>query len=323
MVFIRKKKIHDKTYYYLDKTVRLPNNKFKKISKYLGVEKPKEKMNEETWNYFVEKESQIITEHMKQNLKLKLPLDIKEVQKIEKIKIGYNELKKSLNLLTQKDMLYRFIANFTYESNALEGNSLTLKDVNLVMHENLALKNKDLREIYETKNSIKVFDIIKKGFKINHNSIIKIHKMFMQNIDDRVGSYKTEPNFLLMRTVKTTSPKKVYEEMDKLINWLEKNQNKMHTLYLAIIFHSKFEKIHPFPDGNGRVGRFLLNAILMNNGYPPLIIRKSQRAAYFKALDASDHKQDVPIIRFMIKQYKKTFDKFFKIYSKYNLGSTN
>ena len=219
-------------------------------------------------------------------------------------------------------MIHRFIANFTYETNALEGNSLTLKDVNLVMYENLTLKNKDLREIYETKNAIEIFNIIKKGINIDHKSIIKLHKIFMRNIDDRTGQYKKEPNFLLMRNLKTTPPEKVYSEMDKLIKWLNNNYTKFHPLYLAAIFHAKFEQIHPFADGNGRVGRILLNSILMNKGYPPLIIRKSSRAAYFKALDAFDHKQEVPIVRFMLKQYKDTFKKFFKIYVKHDLGTT-
>ena len=78
-----------------------------------------------------------------------------------------------------------------------------------------------------------------------------------------------------------------------------------------------FEKVHPFEDGNGRVGRLIINIMLLSNGYPPLIIRKSQRIAYFAALEAFDNGHTGKLERFLVEKYKETYEKFFKMYIKY------
>ena len=143
-----------------------------------------------------------------------------------------------------------------------------------------------------------------------------MHKMLMKDIDTRSG-YKKISNFLLGKRLQTTPPEKVYEEMTKLINWYNENIEKIHPLIVAAIFHSRFEKIHPFEDGNGRVGRFLVNTILVNNGYPPIIIRKTSRTAYFTCLESADNGQYDKMERFLIEKFKNTYKNFFEIYIKY------
>ena len=91
----------------------------------------------------------------------------------------------------------------------------------------------------------------------------------------------------------------------------------MHPLQLAAKFHGWFENIHPFEDGNGRVGRFLMNIILVNRGYPPLIIRKTQRISYFNALEDSDNGRSITLERLLYERLKETHEKFFKVYVKY------
>jgi Fic family protein len=86
---------------------------------------------------------------------------------------------------------------------------------------------------------------------------------------------------------------------------------------LAAIFHGKFERIHPFEDGNGRVGRFLMNIILTKGGYPPLIIRKSQRVSYLKTLESFDSGHQDALVRFTLEKFKETYRKFFEVYVKY------
>ena len=91
----------------------------------------------------------------------------------------------------------------------------------------------------------------------------------------------------------------------------------MHPLQRAVIFHGRFEHIHPFEDGNGRIGRLLINVMLQQQGYPPLIIRKTQRRAYFHALEAFDNGHPNLLHRFLIEKYKDTYEKFFQVYVKY------
>jgi Fic family protein len=105
--------------------------------------------------------------------------------------------------------------------------------------------------------------------------------------------------------------------MNALLKWYKKNQETMYPLELAFKFHAQFEKIHPFCDGNGRVGRLLINYILLKKGYFPIIIRKTLRNQYIKALEAADRKKWVPIMRFAIKNYKRTFRQFFEVYYKH------
>ena len=104
--------------------------------------------------------------------------------------------------------------------------------------------------------------------------------------------------------------------MDKLIEDYN-NKDNIPPLQKAALFHGKFEKIHPFEDGNGRVGRLLINIILLNNGYPPLIIRKTHRVSYFNALEAFDNGHPDKLYRFLLEKYKNTYEKFFKVYVKY------
>ena len=118
------------------------------------------------------------------------------------------------------------------------------------------------------------------------------------------------------RNIKTTPPEKVSEEIEKLIGLYSKDDN-IHPLQKAVFFHGKFEKIHPFDDGNGRTGRLLANIMLLNKGYPPLIIRKTQRIAYFNALEAFDSGHDDKLKRFFIEKFRETYEKFFRIYIKY------
>ena len=120
-----------------------------------------------------------------------------------------------------------------------------------------------------------------------------------------------------MRNLKTTPPEKVEKEMNELIEWYNKNKGLIHPLRLATEFHARFERIHPFEDGNGRTGRILLNAILLEKSYPPLIIRKTSRIAYFSSLEAFDKGYKTKLEKFLLEKFKKTFNNFFKIYVKY------
>ncbi len=181
-----------------------------------------------------------------------------------------------------------------------------------------SIQGKSLREIYETRNSRLVVDmILKKKFSITHDDIIRMHRLLMKDMDQRTG-YKKIPN-IIYRTEKevyTTPPEHVEKEMTELIDWLNKSEN-LHPLERAAILHGRFEKIHPFEDGNGRVGRFLINIILVNSGYPPLIIRKTRRTSYMSALAAADSGHDDKLKRFMLQAFKDTYRKFFEVYVKY------
>ena len=322
MASISKKKIKGIKYTYLIKSIRLPDGRVKTISKLLKNQEKKMKksaLEKRYKEYFMEKEKASFSDWAAKRYKNSYIFPEDQIRKIEQMRVGYKHIIKKMDKRNLKDITDRFAVNFTYDSNAIEGSSLTLKDVEIIITKDENIPGKDLREIYETKNSRKIIEMIfNRKFKIRHEDIIKMHKILMKNIDEGTG-YKKLPNviFHMEREVSTVPPENVKKEMTKLIEWYENSIKSMHPLETAIIFHGKFEQIHPFTDGNGRVGRFLINSILVNNGYPPLIVRKSSRTAYMNALSAFDKGHDDSLKRFILRKFKDTYKKFFEVYVKY------
>ena len=315
MVSTTYKTINGKKYLYAENSFRLPNGKIKKISKLIQGEE--DKNSKEVNNYFLKKQTDAYQDYALKKYKTDSILTEEQIKKLESARVEYQKIIKSFTKNQIKDILDRFTVNFTYESNAIEGNSLTLKDVTLILGENVVPKNKDLREVYETRNTREAHELLfKDKVKINIKDIINVHSILVKDTGVQLG-FKKLPNYLLMRNLKTTPPEKVEGEIKKLISWYEFNKDKIHPLRLAAEFHARFERIHPFDDGNGRTGRILLNAILLEHNYPPLIIRKTARIAYFSSLEAFDMKHKTKLERFLLDKIKDTFKKFFKVYVKY------
>lgn len=315
MVYITKKRIKGRDYKYLCKSIRMPDGTAVKIAKLLKGSKT----TKEHEIFFLKKEQELNAAWASKKYKKSYIFSPQNITNIEHIRINYKHLVKKLSKQHIKDVFDRFTANFTYNSNAIEGNSLTLRDVNIVIFDKTSVEGKDLREIYETRNSRTVVDmILNKKFDVSEKDIMKMHRMLMKDIDARKG-YKKLPNVIFHenRQVETTKPEAVPHAMKELIKWYNKNNNSIHPLELAALFHGKFERIHPFEDGNGRVGRFLINVILVNSGCPPLIIRKTNRIAYMKCLQAFDDGYEDALKRFMMSKFKDTFRKFFEVYIKY------
>ncbi|MBU4265591.1 MAG: Fic family protein [Candidatus Altiarchaeota archaeon] len=318
MVYLKEKVINGGKYKYLTKSIRLPDGKVKTIQKLVKDSKsPVKELERKHLDYFVGKEKELYTNFALKKYEIDPIFTKVQIEKIEHIKVDYQHTLKSFSKEQYSDVFDRFIANFTYESNAIEGNSLTLKDVAVVMFEDKAIEGKELREIYETKNSRTVMDLmLKNKFGITEKDIMRMHKILMQNIDSRTG-YKKFPNHIIGSGVKLTPPEKVKEEMGELIEWYDESLQSMHPLKVSALLHGKFERIHPFADGNGRVGRFLSNIILMEHKYPPLIIRKTQRSSYIKCLQDFHRGYTPNMERFFLEKYKKTYRKFFAVYLKY------
>ena len=322
MVFIGEKTVKGIKYIYLEKSIRF-GKKVVKASKFLGGknELSKNEINEAIKKFTLEIDNKILDEKIKllkkSISKFEYPLNLEEAKKIEHMNLSYREILNNLHKKDIEDLKKRFIANFVFESNAIEGNSLTLKNYQEIIFEKRISKSADLREVYDAKNSYETFSWLFNTRKpISDELIIEIHKSIIKNIDDRIG-YRNVPVFLLGSKTKLSPPELVKEEMNKLIEWYNNNKDKIYPLELAFKFHHKFEKTHPFADGNGRVGRMLLNYILLRSGYFPIIIRNNQRQKYIKALQAADLNKYLPLMRLGLERAKTTYRKFFEIYYKY------
>ncbi|MFH0860757.1 MAG: Fic family protein [Candidatus Altiarchaeota archaeon] len=318
-MYFKDKVIRGRKYRYLTKSVRLPDGSVKTLQRLVNDKKNPglEAATKKYAEYMEGEEKRVNLEYALSKYAADSIFTKQQISKVEEMKVEYNRMLKSFSREQYRDVFDRFTANFTYESNAIEGNSLTLKDVAVVMFDGRSPEGKDLREVYETKNSRHVMDLVLKNkFKVAEKDILRMHKILLKDIDSRIG-YKKYPNFLVGSQVQLTPPEKAQEELTNLIRWHDEALEKTHPLRVSAHFHARFEKIHPFADGNGRVGRFLSNIILMRNGYPPLIIRKTQRTSYVKSLGDFDRGYTSTLERFFLEKYKDTYRKFFKVYYKY------
>ena len=183
-----------------------------------------------------------------------------------------------------------FRVELTYTSNALEGNTLTRRETAMVVEKGITVGGKSLVEHLEATNHARAFDWIdeqsrKPLKKFTENDLLHLHKNILCGIDDQnAGFYRNVPVRLSGSRTVLPNPRKVPDLISVFHQWLKSEQG-FHPVDLAAEAHYRLVTIHPFIDGNGRTARLLMNLILMCNGYPPAIIRKSERGKYLDTLE--------------------------------------
>lgn len=200
-------------------------------------------------------------------------------------------------ILASPDIRDEFILKLTYHSNSMEGSTLTEADTASIIFDNIALPNKSLVEQLEAKNHqtalLYLFEYIAKKEKLNKVFILKLHGILMNGIRPDAGVYRNHGVRITGINLPTANylsvPKLMMAVMSKVVN-----RNK-DSIAESANTHSEFEKIHPFSDGNGRVGRLLMNAMLLRDNFAPAIIYQEQKRLYntylYKAQTNGDHSQ--------------------------------
>lgn len=284
--YIEKKKIKGKTYYYLTENKR-ENGKFKKVRKYLGVhsphgfEKPRQKKPKPALS---ERELGII--------------DLIQKRYTQKFKIGPGLWK------DEKDRLVSFI----YNTNAIEGNTLSLEETASVLA-GKTIKNKP-RDVKEVQNMKKCIDYLFE-FKgdIDEKMILELHAIEMKGIRPDAGRYRTVD----VHVGKYVCPP--HEEIPRLMNrfflWYDSVKDNIHPFELASLVHTRFVRIHPFRDGNGRLGRLLMNFVLLKNNYPLADIFNDEKVLYYLVLREVDAKKRLkPFVKYLYRGYLKQYQEY-------------
>ncbi|MBI6883214.1 Fic family protein [Pseudomonas putida] len=212
---------------------------------------------------------------------------------LEKLKV-IDRLKSRIDSLrplpsnTLKSLREKISLEWTYHSNAIEGNTLTLRETKVVL-EGITVGGRSIKEHLEARNHgeaiVFLEDIVSKNEEVDQWQIKNLHSLVLRGIDDaEAGRYRSEN--VVISGASTIPPDFLHlnEEMTKLIDWYV-SASEMHPVERAAELHTRFVEIHPFVDGNGRTGRLLMNFELMKSGYPPAIIQKEERLAYYDALD--------------------------------------
>lgn len=188
------------------------------------------------------------------------------------------------------------VLRWTYNSNAIEGNTLTLKETKVAL-EGITVGGKTLREHFEVINHREaiyyVEELVKKNEALSEWQIKSIHQLILKNIDDaNAGVYRKTNVIISGANHVPPDALHVQGEMQQLIRWYQNEAMALHPVERAARLHVDFVKIHPFVDGNGRTARLFMNLELMKDGFPPIVLPVEKRLKYYEALDTAHTQKD-------------------------------
>lgn len=210
-----------------------------------------------------------------------------------------------LPAVTANSLRDKLSLDWIYNSNAIEGNTLTLSETKVVIEDGITIGKKSLREHFEAINHrdaiLFVEDLVQKNADINEWNIKNIHQLVYKNINDReAGQYRNGNVIISGASFIPPDYIHVPEQMSGLIEWYNNEGQNLHPVDRAAQLHTRFVEIHPFIDGNGRTARLLLNLELMRNGYTPAIITKEERLDYYASLEKACVERDYTDFTYMV-----------------------
>ncbi len=202
---------------------------------------------------------------------------------------------------------------WTYNSNSIEGNSMTLQETYVILNDGMTVKGKPLREHFEVNNHHKaleyLYSIIDSDKQLTSGIILDIHRYMLNNIEDlyagrlRNGGVRIQgANFV------PPNARKVSGLLDNLVSFVNTNPLNLNIIELATVFHHKFVWIHPFFDGNGRTVRLAMNLLLLNSGFPPAIILRNDRKKYYTALNQANNGNYSKLILLMCQALERSLN---------------
>ena len=310
MAYTEIQKRGKKEYFYLTHTVRI-DSKFKKVRVFLGRDLSKNKLKEEIKKKknILNAKISVIEKNKRDSFKLNINFSKRlftkiQLEKLKKLKKKYGKQAK----LTDKDILRQiresFLINYTYNTNAAEGNTISLKETELILKKGIIPKSHSLREVHEIENTIKAYEYIETYNGIlNHQFILQIHKLVTQNTlanKKNEGKYRSKGQDVAMHGSKHFPPtggRQIKRLISRIID--EYHKCILSKVGSAILFHSAFIAIHPFIDGNGRVSRLLFNWMLLKEKLPPLDFPSENHIEYTDLMETSRDGDSIPLSNYL------------------------
>lgn len=261
-------------YYYLVHSIRKGNNKIEKKEIYLGKEIPK---------------------HIDE-LKIKLLREsYKELyDSIELIKKNYNKEIQNTPKSIKEKTLELFVTRFTYDTQRIEGSTLSLRDTANLLEKGITPKDKPIEDIKEAENHKRLFyKILEYNKDLSYSLILEWHKvLFHETKPDIAGNIRKYKVGISGSRFIPPLPVEIYPLMVDFFKWYNRNKEKLHPIELAALVHLKFVTVHPFGDGNGRISRLMMNFVLNKKGYPLFNIPYESRNSYYNSLERSQIKDE-------------------------------
>jgi Fic family protein len=208
---------------------------------------------------------------------------------------------------------HQFAIELAYNSNAIEGNTLTLRETQMVIEEGITIKGKPLREHFEAINHQKAFELlenlVKKKAKLSEDVIRELHGLVLAGIDDENAGIYRGTNVRILGAVKSPPRfEKVSRLMKEFVGYVRENPDKLNAVEMAAVIHYRLVEIHPFTDGNGRTARLVMNLWLMRRGYPVTMVLKVDRKKYYDRLKKADKGEVKPFADFIGRNVERSLD---------------
>ncbi len=296
MAFIEKQKHGDYTYYYLVKSFRVSPTQVRKVRIFLGPSvPPKEKLQ----GMLVELEKKAPKPYSAEQL------DSGLIEQLEDLHASSVIFKSFPDDAIPKD----FVVRFTYNSNAIEGNPLTLRETALVMADKIAPQGTGTDAVIEAMNGQDAWEFARSYKGQLHEAFIRqLQYQVTKNTVCRIqGEYRDSHVGISGSEWKPPEPREVPAQMKKLCRAYSQKRKRLHPVELAGWVHNQLVQIHPFTDGNGRTSRLVLNWILMKNRFPPVIIFVKNKQEYYSVIGAGDAGDEKPFANFLARQLMEQY----------------
>jgi len=226
--------------------------------------------------------------------------------------------KRPLSAGLVKKLKEQFSLDLIYNSNAIEGNKLTLKETHLVINDGLTVKGKSLKDHLEATNHNEavhfLYELVEfqKRQTMSEQLIRSLQQLIVK--DDGAGRYRQGDVIITGSKHKPPDAFEVPKRMQEFMIWTKKNFNKLHPVELAALAHHKLVNIHPFTDGNGRTARLFMNLILMQKGFPMVVILKNDRQKYYRALEKADKGHFEDLGKFIAQAVERSLNIYLKAF---------
>lgn len=298
MVYLERIERNGKTYYYVTKNFRMNSKKWKKVRKYIGHKPPSKN---QTTQAIAEIEAGAIEKGIAKPVSQYKYLSDAEAEMLQDLKEVYHKWYGKLDADEIKKYEEDFIVRFTYNTNAIEGNRLSLRETSMILTENIIPVGATPNDYNETINSKECYEFIKNYTgEFNQKFFLKIHGLLTKNTHCRIaGEYRNHDVRISGSDWIPPSYKKIKDEMRKIFQWYYVERKKLHPVELGAILHNKLVRLHPFSDGNGRASRVVMNWILRKNKFPMFYVELRDKIHYYDAIEEGDKGNDNAIVHYI------------------------
>ena len=232
---------------------------------------------------------------------------------LEKIKDKYSLERNQISHSAKEKMIAEFATRFTYDSQRIEGSTLTFLETAFLLDKGISPRNKPIGDVKEAEAHNELFYKMLTHVKdLTFNTILLWHTLLFQNTKrDIAGKIRKHKVRISGSNFVPPLPVKIYPLVQDFFRWYSRGKEKMNPVQLASLVHLKFVTMHPFSDGNGRISRIMMNFVLNRAGYPLLNIPYQGRNSYYKALERSQIKKEED---FFLQWFMRNYIKMYKSY---------